>query len=111
MFRFLLIIFFSFSLLYPNDKNSEVKENQKVKIIPLASQIENKKYMKAFFLGLFQSYSAYKFIDYNNTDQIAKRNTYAWWFLGLYFYGLIDGYVDSNLKDFPDNESNKKEKN
>ena len=38
---------------------------------------------------------------YNNNEQIAKRNTYALWSLGLYFYGIIDAYVDYNLKNFP----------
>ena len=43
----------------------------------------------------------------NNTDQIAKRNTYAWWIISLYFYGIIDAYVDYSLKNFP--HENKKE--
>ena len=60
-----------------------------------------KKYLKASILAGMQSYAIYKFIGYNNNEQIAKRNTYAWWSLGLYFYGIIDAYVDYNLKNFP----------
>ena len=44
-----------------------------------------------------------------SNDKISKRNTYAWWFLGLYFYGIIDFYVDYNLKNFPNELDNKKE--
>ena len=67
-------------------------------------EINNGKYIKGLLLTSLQGYSIYKFSDYNKNNQISKRNTYAWWILGLYFYGVIDAYVDSSLKNFPNNE-------
>ena len=37
------------------------------------------------------------------------RNTYAWWLQGLYFYGVVDAYVDYSLNNFPKTDQNKDE--
>ena len=102
MNKLFFIIIFSFSFLFCDDqKVSENKKKRKINVIPILGQIQNEEYLKASVLAGMQSYAIYKFIDYNNNEQIAKRNTYAWWSLGLYFYGIIDAYVDYNLKNFP----------
>lgn len=75
--------------------------NNKINFIPVLGQIENKKYIKAIFLGTAMTYSTSKYIDYSKNNKISKRNTYVWWMLGLYFYGLIDAYVDDHFKSFP----------
>jgi len=75
--------------------------DNKINFIPIVGQIENKKYIKAVLLGSAMSYSTYKYVDYSNNNKISKRNTYAWWILGLYFYGIIDTYVDGHFKNFP----------
>ena len=75
--------------------------DNKINFIPIVGQIENKKYIKAVLLGSAISYSTYKYIDYSKNNKISKRNTYAWWILGLYFYGIIDAYVDGHFKNFP----------
>ena len=75
--------------------------DNKISFIPIVGQIENKKYIKAVLLGSAMSYSTYKYIDYSKNNKISKRNTYAWWILGLYFYGIIDTYVDGHFKNFP----------
>ena len=46
---------------------------------------------------------------YSAEKQIAKRNTYAWWLVLLYLYGILDAYVDYNFKNFP-KQKNKEEK-
>jgi len=77
-------------------------------LIPAAGQIYNKDYYKAIGFCLLESYSIYKFNDYHKQgNQLGKRNTYAWWIISLYLYGIIDAYVDYNLKYFP--RENKKE--
>jgi len=75
--------------------------DNKINFIPIVGQIENKKYIKAVLLGSAMFYSTYKYVDYSNNNKISKRNTYAWWILGLYFYGIIDAYVDGHFKNFP----------
>jgi len=102
MYKYLLPILFMFSICFSDSNKNQF--NWTLNLIPTAGQINNKKYFKAVFLGSTQAYSAYKFSHYNDTNQIGKRNTFAWWMLGLYFYGLIDSYVDYNLKNFPNED-------
>ena len=109
MYKIFFIIFFSISFIFSNNLQEKSEEKWKVNLIPGIGQIKNKKYIKAALLFLSQSYSIYKCLEYNSDHKIAKRNTYAWWFVGLYFYGIIDSYVDYSFKDFP-NESDNKEK-
>ena len=101
------VIFFSITLIFANNKDNN-EEKWKVDFIPIKGQIKNKKYVKAGILALTQSYSVYKYLEYKKDGNIAKRNTYAWWVLGIYFYGIIDSYVDHNFKNFP-TENNKGE--
>ena len=79
----------------------------KTNLIPIVGQIKNKKYIKAGVLASSQFYATNFFLFHNSKNQIAKRNTYAWWIISLYLYGIIDAYVDYNLKNFP--SENKKE--
>tara|TARA_Y100001960_G_C14338940_1_gene663817 strand:- start:161 stop:493 length:333 start_codon:yes stop_codon:yes gene_type:complete len=103
------IFIFLLTFIFPDELKSQDKEKWKVSLIPTMGQIKNKKYLKAGILAITQSYSVYKCLEYDSNDKISKRNTYAWWFLGLYFYGIIDSYVDYNLKNFPNELDNKKE--
>jgi len=100
------IILFLLCFILPSPNNS--KFDWKTNLIPIVGQIKNKKYIKAGVLAGAQIYASNKFLIHNNKDQIAKRNTYAWWIISLYLYGIIDAYVDYNLKNFP--RENKKEK-
>tara|TARA_B100000686_G_C16339744_1_gene737288 strand:- start:101 stop:433 length:333 start_codon:yes stop_codon:yes gene_type:complete len=97
-----LIYIITFSILFANSENiKHEKFDWKLNLIPFVGQIKNKKYIKTVALATLQSYSLYNFYDYNKKKQIGKRNTYAWWVFGLYFYGIIDAYVDYSLKNFP----------
>jgi len=107
MNKLFFIVIFSLAFIFPNNSKEEKEEKWKISPIPTMGQIKNKKYIKAAVLGLGQSYVVYKCLEYNSDDKIAKRNTYAWWSIGLYFYGLIDSYVDYSLKNFPNDSDNK----
>ena len=100
MYKSIYIIIFSI-LLADSENIKHEKFDWKLNLIPFVGQIKNKKYIKTAVLATLQSYSLYNFYDYNEKKQIGKRNTYAWWILGLYFYGIIDAYVDYSLKNFP----------
>ena len=97
MIKYLFILLFCFSI----SKDIENTFNWKTNLLPTYGQFKNKKYLKGIVLGTSQVYAASKFIDNSNKDYIGKRNTYMWWIFGLYFYGIIDAYVDFNLKNFP----------
>jgi len=104
------IYLFIISIIFSNNSiNQEQKKfDWKTNLIPIVGQIQNKKYIKAGVLAISQFYATDKFLSHNSKNQIAKRNTYAWWIVSLYLYGVIDAYVDYNFKNFP--RENKKEK-
>jgi len=103
MYKYICILIISIIFSNNSEETEQKKFDWKLNLIPFAGQIKNEKYIKGGMLASLQGYSFYKFSDYNESNQIAKRNTYAWWILGLYFYGLIDSYVDYSLKNFPKN--------
>ena len=70
-------------------------------LIPSGGQFYNKDYHKAAGFWLLESYSIYKFNDYNKRNKLANRNTYAWWVAGLYIMSIVDAYVDAHLSTFP----------
>ena len=103
MNKYIILLLLYFILPSENSTKFDWKTN----FIPILGQIKNEKYIKAGILAGSQIYAVNKFSFHNNKDQIAKRNTYAWWVVSLYLYGIIDAYVDYNLKNFPN--ENKKE--
>ena len=108
MSKIIYVCIFSiiFSSIAISDENQK-KFDWKINSIPIVGQIVNKKYVKAGLLIAADSYAIYKFLDYYNSNQIGKRNTYAWWILGLYFYGIIDAYIDYQLNTFPTKKEEK----
>ena len=42
-----------------------------------------------------------KYTTLRKQGNITKRNTWGWWVIGLYFYGILDAYVDAQLSSFP----------
>ncbi len=36
---------------------------------------------------------------------VEKRNKFAWWVVGTYFYGMVDAFVDAHLSNFPPDSS------
>ena len=93
--------------------SSQIKDPSiawKVSFIPGLGQLYNERYVK--FIGLLSTelYAINKFNHLKNSGNITKRNTYGWWIVGLYFYGILDAYVDAHLSTFP-KKVNKEEKN
>ena len=83
----------------------------KIAFIPSAGQIYNKDYHKALGFWLSESYSIYKFNDYHKQgNELGKRNTYAWWIIGLYMMSILDAYVDAQLSTFPVKVNTEKDK-
>ena len=104
MNKYMILFLLCFVLASPNNSKFDWKTN----LIPFIGQIKNEEYIKAGVLVGAQFYATDRFVFHNNKNQIAKRNTYAWWMISLYLYGIIDAYVDYSLKNFP--SENKKEK-
>ncbi len=73
----------------------------KLSILPGFGQIYNGKYVKAAVLMLGESYAIHQFQHYRHEGSIGKRNTYAWWVMGLMVYSMLDAYVDAQLSTFP----------
>ena len=73
----------------------------KVSFVPGLGQLYNERYLK--FIGLLSAefYAFNKFNHLRDSGNITKRNTYGWWIVGLYFYGILDAYVDAHLSTFP----------
>ena len=72
-------------------------------MIPGVGQIYNEDYNKAIGFWLLESYSIYKFNAYSKQGDkgLGKRNTYAWWIVGLFFWNILDAYVDAQISTFP----------
>ena len=73
-------------------------------IVPLG-QFENNKPFKALTLAGMKAYWLNQ-LDKSTSgeeDDISDRNRSFWWLLFLHFYGVIDAYVDSHIKEFPEN--------
>tara|TARA_B100001123_G_C15176537_1_gene973566 strand:+ start:638 stop:931 length:294 start_codon:yes stop_codon:yes gene_type:complete len=85
-----------------------IRDSQKAKrwsYIPILSQgqMYNGKYLKSLFFVCSQSYSLNRMLYYNqfdNNDDIVKRNKAAWWFIGMYVSSIIDSYIDAELSGF-----------
>ena len=79
----------------------------KISFIPGLGQLYNEKYFK--FIGLLSAefYAINRFNNLRQQGNITKRNTYGWWIIGLYFYGVLDAYVDAHLSSFPKKINNK----
>ena len=73
----------------------------KIAFIPGLGQLYNEKYFK--FVGFLSAefYALNKFNTLREKGNITKRNTWGWWVVGLYFYGILDSYVDAHLSSFP----------
>ena len=103
LFFILLLISFCISQISEID-SSKIKNPAlawKASFIPGLGQIYNEKYLKFSLLLSGEVYAINKFNYLNNNDNITKRNTYAWWIVGMYFYSILDAYVDAHLSTFP----------
>ena len=75
-------------------------------IIPLG-QFENDKPIKGLSIFLMRFYWLNEFKDADNLSNLSDRNRSFWWLLFLYFYGIIDAYVDPHIDNVPEVNENK----
>ena len=73
-------------------------------ILPLG-QLDNNKPYKALSLFGLNYYWFNEFKDAKKNDDISDRNRSFWWMLFLTSYSIIDAYVDSHMKNFPEKEN------
>tara|TARA_Y100000590_G_C14937315_1_gene719887 strand:+ start:123 stop:485 length:363 start_codon:yes stop_codon:yes gene_type:complete len=109
-----ILVFIFIAYLLSDDLNEDVtgviNHDWKTNIfaighgMPNISQFENNKPFKALSLMLMKYYWLNEFNSSKINGNISDRNRSFWWLLFLNFYGIVDGYVDKHLEDFPKNE-------
>tara|TARA_B100001115_G_C15667295_1_gene322047 strand:+ start:65 stop:430 length:366 start_codon:yes stop_codon:yes gene_type:complete len=107
-----MIVSFSFTQSVDVD-SSKIKNPSiawKIAFIPGFGQLYNEKYIKFATLTALQVFSIKNYTTLRSQGNITKRNTWGWWVIGLYFYGILDAYVDAQLSSFP-SKINKKSVN
>ena len=108
----LCFLLFTFSYAINIEDNDSTKlvinDNWKMNVISLGhgmpnlGQFDNNKPFKAVALMLMKHYWLNEFKIAKINENISDRNRSFWWLFLLNFYGIIDSYVDENLKDFPE---------
>lgn len=102
---FIIFIMFSYVFLQESHIDStKIKNPQlawKLSTIPGVGQAYNEKWVKAVGFLSAEIYSISKFMEFKDTPNIGKRNTWAWWILGIWITGMLDAYVDAQLSTFP----------
>ena len=73
----------------------------KLSAVPGLGQLYNGKYFKAIGFVAAEYTVVNRFNEYKESNHIGLRNTYAWWIIGLYIWGILDAYVDAQLSTFP----------
>ena len=105
-FHVLFILLLS-CLLYANQDTIKIDTDVwKASIIPsinMASfvQYDNSKPLKGFSLSIMKYYWYNEFKDAHEEGRVSNRNRAFWWSIFLYFYTVIDGYMDSKLDNHP----------
>ena len=73
----------------------------KISFIPGLGQLYNQRWIKSIMIFSSEYYAINKYKTLKRNGNITKRNTYAWWVMGIYIYGILDAYVDAQLSTFP----------
>ena len=106
--KYCFIVLFSISICTTQEEgyidSSKVRDPGlawKIGFIPGIGQLYNGKYFKSIgFIGA-EYYAVTRFIELKYEGKIGLRNTYAWWIFGLFFWNILDSYVDAHLSTFP----------
>ena len=94
---------------YQDSTKIMINDNWKMNVISLGfgmpnlGQFDNNKPFKAVVLMVMKHYWVNEFKVSKINQNISDRNRSFWWLFLLNFYGIVDSYVDENLKDFPEN--------
>ena len=110
------IVVILFGIIFGSQDSLKItndKEVWKLNLIPSITgfvplgQLENNKPFKAVAIFALRHYWYNEFLIAKEINDISDRNRSFWWMFFLYFYGIIDAYVDSHLDELPEvNEEN-----
>ena len=91
-------------------KENHNKDSWKMSLLPFAynipslGQFNNNKPMKGMSLMAMKAYWYKEFIKAKKDERISNRNRAFWWFMFLYFYSVIDAFIDPEMESFPKDE-------
>ena len=118
-----LIIVIIFSFIFCENDHDSLKVNVstekdkdiawKLNMFPILTarmslgQFHNNKPFKAIAILGMKSYWIKEFKLASDINDISDRNRSFWWLFFLYFYGIIDAYVDSQIDDVPEMNDDK----
>ncbi len=81
-------------------------------LVPGGGQLYNRALLKALIVIAAEGYCFYQFQQarqlYRESqaiEDLEERNKFAWQLLFVYIIGLLDGYVDAHLSNFPPDSS------
>jgi len=113
MNKIFLILFIGFIL--GNEDSLQVDNNKDawiLNLLPIGTgfvplgQLENNKPLKAITILALRHYWFKEFQIAKDLNKISDRNRSFWWMFFLYFYSVVDAYVDSHLDHFPEVDNN-----
>ncbi len=98
---------FALSVAFSSEnKNKDLNLAKKLAFLSGAGQFYNQKYIKGAALFLSELYSLSQVAKFSKpiggVINIAKRNTFIWWAIGIYAYSVIDALIETELSSFPD---------
>lgn len=103
------VLLFLSTILADDAARRDPNTAKKLSFFPGAGQIYNGDYLKGVALFFSEAYSIYKISKFSKPldgiINVGKRNTFIWWAIGIYVYGIIDAHVESELNSFPDKDS------
>ena len=106
---FISVLFFLSTILAGETVKRDPDTAKKLSFFPGAGQIYNGDYLKGLTLFFSEAYSIYQISKFSKPldgiVNVGKRNTFIWWAIGIYVYGIIDAHVESELSSFPDKNS------
>ena len=108
--RFAITLIIIFSLVLADElKKKNTETAKKLSFFPGAGQVYNGEYLKGLILFASEAYSVYQVVNFSKPVEgiinVAKRNSFIWWALGIYVYSIIDAHVESELSSFPDKDN------
>ena len=87
-------------------KEIAIAETEMPGLMALREEYKNNKPLKAITILALRHYWFKEFKIAKNLGKISDRNRSFWWMFILYFYAIVDAYVDSHLDRFPEVDEN-----
>ena len=111
----IVFMLFSTGILFADTVDTlEINDNNawQISLLPIAynipsmGQFYNDKPLKALSLAAMKTYWYNEYNKSEKENDISDRNRAFWWFSFLYFYSIIDAYIDSQMETFPEENEN-----